>query len=288
MSTSIFNPRLFESRFIALYMAVCVYYFYLQWPNFALNGDYRGADPSVKLSNLARSYNHNTTADYFSVDRQVSWHQRYYGPEGFSDGGFFQYGHCAAAYFWWAGMFLQLSGAVRKYSVNVHQYVVGPVAFISGQALALSGLYGLLSGGRLDLTANAYYEDLESFEPGMLKTGLQLWLYAYIVTFWLHGFYLAFTGWMYLYCIYIGDRPAHRRWILRHMMVGFATLTKRVMFMCWPYILMYAPVDLHWIPGSVVKATCANLPIYLAHPFAEFLMYCKRGGLSSIKSGKAA
>ena len=52
MSTSIFNPRLFESRFIALNMAVCVYYFYLQWPNFALNGDYRGADPSVKLSIL--------------------------------------------------------------------------------------------------------------------------------------------------------------------------------------------------------------------------------------------
>lgn len=282
--SSLLNPRLLEPRFIMIYMGLCVYYFYLQWPNFAIDGSYRGGNPAVRLNNLAKLYGRNATAEYYSTDRQTNWHQRYYGPEGFSDRGIFQYGHNCAAYFWWAGMLLQLSGFLRHRSKNLHQYVVGPVAFISGQFLAFSGMYGLANSGRFDLTLNAYNEDLKSFEPGLLKTGLELWIQVYTLTFWLHGLYLSFTGIMYLFHIYTGDQKAHRRWILRHMMVGFATLMKRITYMYWPYVLMFSPIDLHWIPGSVVKATCANVWIYIAHPFAEVLMYYKTAKLVTKKA----
>ncbi len=68
---------------------------------------------------------------------------------------------------------------------------------------------------------------------------------------------------------------AHRRWILRHTMVGFATLCKRITYNLWPFILMHSPVDLHWIPGSVVKATCANMWIYIGHSLSVVLIHYK-------------
>jgi len=264
--------KLLEPRFVKIYMGLCVYYFYAQMRNFTLTGNYIGKDPSEKSAAYAVENGSQKIATYFREDRQNAWHQKYY--HAFSDGSLFQYGHCAGGFLWWATMFLQLSGAIRDASVPVH-VGVGVISFLSGQALAISGFYGLMGGGRLDLTEAAYKEDLKAFPPGVTKTLLKLWLRCYIITFWCHGAYLSFTGFMYLYYIANGQRLQHRKWILRHMMVGFATLMKRVTYAYWPAMVVNSPVDLTGIPASVVKATCANVWIYIAHALGHYLITMK-------------
>jgi hypothetical protein len=264
-----------EPRFILFYAGCAApLYFYLQIYNFDLrSGHYHGKDPALRFQALARQHNDTITEDYYKADRQTTWHQKYY--KAMSDADFFRWGHLWGGFVWWAGMGLQLTSWLRNNYTTVH-LIVGYASFIAGQFLALSGFYGLLGGGTLDLSARAYEEDLKSFKPGAFKTMLKIWLKVYVITFWLHGAWLMFTGWMYLYNILQGRTLTHRKWILFHMMVGFATLMKRVSYMAWPYVLMYSPVDLHFLPGSVVKATFANVWIYIAHALAYYLIQMKQ------------
>lgn len=274
--------RRLEPRFLVFYICCCFYYFHLQWPSFDLMGNYRGSDPAEKFRRVAEARGANATLEYYRTDRQAIWHQEYYN--AMAGGDFFQYGHCAAAYVWWGGMLLQLTGWIRRY-VKFHK-MVGYASFVAGQLLAFSGFVGLMSC-RLDLTHNAYKEDIKVFD-GPVRTLLEWWLQIYVITFWAHGIYMSLTGFLYVWHIYNGRRQQHRRWILRHCMVGFATLFKRITYNMWPHFLMYSPVDLHWIPGSVVKATCANVWIYVAHALSVVLIHYKYRGTSSSSSGNVA
>lgn len=86
--------RRLEPQFLAFFIGLCAYYFYLQWPSFDLKGNYRGADPAEKFRRAAEALGRNATLEYYRTDRQANWHQEYY--RAMAGGDFFQYGHCAA------------------------------------------------------------------------------------------------------------------------------------------------------------------------------------------------
>ena len=258
--------------FIVMFWGLCVYYIVTQRRVFNWDGSYIGGSMVDKLT--ARPYpnaTRNTTLSYYKADLQTVRHEAYYNK--MADGYIFQYGHCAAGFVWWAGMLLQLTGALRNASVLTHT-IVGYASFFSAQALAFSGFYGLYNNA-MDLTYSAYTDDLVHFS-GLTKTLLVVWRETYIVVFWLHGAYLSLSAFVYLYYILKKKKRTHREWILRHCMVGFATLMKRITFGMWPLVLTYAPVDLHWLPSSIVKATLANVWIFIAHGLGQWLIYRAR------------
>lgn len=257
--------RSHEQAFIAVFWGLCVYYIWSQLRVFDLMGNYVGGDMVPKLT--ARTYPTNATVPYYKGDLQTVRHEAFYS--AMADGWLFQYGHCAGGFVWWAGMLVQLTGVLRERSRLLHQ-ITGYAAFIAGQGLAISGFYGLV-GGRFDLTNSAYLEDMEKFD-GLFYAVLAAWRYVYIGVFWVHGAWLSITAWVYLYYILQRNRKMHRQWILRHCMVGFATLMKRITFAMWPLVLTYSPIDMHWLPSSIVKATLANVWIFIAHPLAQVLI----------------
>jgi hypothetical protein len=268
----------FRDVFILVFWFLCIYYFWVQANFFDLAGNYIGGDMVTKF---VKRFPTGATNTYYKNDQQTVRHEKFYS--AMADKGFFQIGHLAGGFAWWGSMFVQLTGVLRKYSPKLHIWT-GFFSFMASQAVAFSGFYGLMNN-RHDLSYAAYSDEVKQF-TGVTYFLLNIWKDVYIYVFWIHGAYMSFTAFMYLYYIILGDKQRHGEWILRHCMVGLATIMKRISFGMWPLVLTYSPINLHGLPSSIVKVTIANVWIFLAHPFGEYLinLHRKKLGLDNKKT----